>query len=79
MDSMCHPKRRLFCKKRGLTNICRASINDIPFASDTLAAGASVDVFECDSVIEDQAYSEDVGVMNREVIWFWWSRLTNGS
>ena len=47
-----------FCKKRGLTNICRASINDIPFAPDTFAAVVSVDVFECDSVLEDQAYGE---------------------
>lgn len=48
----------LLCKKRGLTNICRASINDIPFAPDTFAAVVSVDVFECDSVLEDQAYGE---------------------
>ena len=47
-----------FCKKRGLTNICRASINDIPFAPDTFAAVVSVDVLECDSVLEDQAYGE---------------------
>ncbi|MGO9566444.1 MAG: methyltransferase domain-containing protein [Desulfomonilaceae bacterium] len=52
------PEAAFFCKKRGLTNICRASINDMPFASDTFAAVVSVDVFECDSVIEDQAYGE---------------------
>lgn len=48
----------LFCKKRGLTNVCRASINDMPFAPATFAAVVSVDVFECDSVLEDQAYEE---------------------
>ncbi len=48
----------LFCKKRGLTNVCRASINHMPFARDTFAAVVSVDVFECDSVLEDQAYGE---------------------
>ncbi len=52
------PEAALFCKKRGLTNVCRASINDMPFAPDTFAAVVSVDVFECDSVLEDQAYGE---------------------
>jgi SAM-dependent methyltransferase len=52
------PEAAFFCKKRGLTNVCRASINDMPFAPETFAAVVSVDVFECDSVLEDQAYGE---------------------
>ncbi len=52
------PEAALFCKKRELTNICRASINDMPFASETFSAVVSIDVFECDSVLEDKAYGE---------------------
>lgn len=52
------PEAAHFCKKRGLAKICRASINDMPFAPDTFAAVVSVDVFECDSVLEEQAYGE---------------------
>lgn len=52
------PEAALFCKKRGLTNVCQASINDMPFAPETFAAVVSVDVLECDAVLEDRAYGE---------------------
>jgi len=47
-----------FWAKRGLQRVCRASINDIPFADASFDAAVSVDVLECDAVNEDQAYSE---------------------
>ncbi len=47
-----------FCKKRELSSVCRASINDMPFAPETFTAVVSVDVFECDSVLEDKAFGE---------------------
>lgn len=47
-----------FWAKRNLRSVCLASINEIPFPSDTFDAAMSVDVFECDAVGEDRAYGE---------------------
>jgi len=47
-----------FWSKRGLHLVCLASINEIPFPSDTFDAAMSVDVLECDAVGEDRAYGE---------------------
>jgi SAM-dependent methyltransferase len=44
--------------KRSLSTVCRASINDIPFANDTFDVVMSVDVLECAGVDEGQAYAE---------------------
>jgi SAM-dependent methyltransferase len=52
------PEAPPFWRKRGLNRICRASINDIPFVSETFDAVLSVDVLECDAVNEEQAYGE---------------------
>jgi len=46
------------CRERGLPNICVASVNDIPFSSDTFDAAMSIDVLECDEVLEDRALAE---------------------
>lgn len=47
-----------FWRNRGLPRVCQASINDIPFASDTFDAAMSVDVLECEAVNEERAYHE---------------------
>jgi len=47
-----------FWSRRGLQTVCRASVNDIPFADDTFNAVISVDVLECDAVDETRAYHE---------------------
>ncbi|MBI4965822.1 MAG: methyltransferase domain-containing protein [Desulfomonile tiedjei] len=47
-----------FWAKRHLSGVCLASINEIPFQSDTFDAAMSVDVLECDAVSEDSAYGE---------------------
>jgi SAM-dependent methyltransferase len=52
-----------FSRKRGLERTCRASINEIPFNSDTFDAVTSVDVLECTAVSEDAAYSELLRVL----------------
>lgn len=52
------PEAASFWARRGLSKVCQASINDIPFPADTFDAVMSVDVFECDSVAEDRAIVE---------------------
>ncbi len=52
-----------FWSKRGLSKVCLASINTIPYRSDTFDAVISVDVLECDEVNEIEAYSELVRVL----------------
>ncbi len=52
-----------FCKERGLFNICVASVNELPFPSDTFDAAMSIDVLECDEVIEDDALRELIRVV----------------
>jgi SAM-dependent methyltransferase len=47
-----------FWAKRSLHRVCLASINEIPFPSETFDAAMSVDVLECDAVGEDKAYGE---------------------
>jgi ubiquinone/menaquinone biosynthesis C-methylase UbiE len=47
-----------FWAKRGLNKTCLGTINDIPFASETFDAVMSVDVFECEDVVEERAYRE---------------------
>jgi SAM-dependent methyltransferase len=47
-----------FWKKRGLQQVCLASINEIPFQAETFDAVVSVDVLECDSVGPEKAYGE---------------------
>lgn len=47
-----------FWGRRGLERACRASINDIPYRSETFDAVLSVDVLECDAVSEERAYGE---------------------
>lgn len=48
----------VFWKKRHLERMCLASINEIPFRSDTFDAVMSVDVLECGAVSPERAYSE---------------------
>lgn len=52
-----------FCRQRGLRQICVASVNDIPFASDAFDAVMCIDVLECDAVVEDRALKELVRVV----------------
>lgn len=47
-----------FLAERGLDKVCLASINEIPFASNTFDAVVSVDVLECDAVNPTDAYAE---------------------
>ncbi|MFH0959097.1 MAG: class I SAM-dependent methyltransferase [Pseudomonadota bacterium] len=47
-----------FWPKRGLKGVCLGSINDIPFKDETFDGVISVDVLECEAVIENQAYRE---------------------
>lgn len=47
-----------FWRKRGLRQVCRASINEIPYRSAAFDAVMSLDVLECDAVDEDNAVSE---------------------
>lgn len=47
-----------FWAKRGLSRVCRASINEIPFSDRSFDAAVSVDVLECDAVNEQKAYAE---------------------
>ena len=43
-----------FWSKRGIRRACVASINEIPFASNSFDAVVSVDVLECEAVDEDR-------------------------
>lgn len=47
-----------YWRRRGLSRACRASINQIPFASDSFDAAFSVDVLESDGVDEREACRE---------------------
>jgi len=47
-----------FWASRNLRRMCRASINEIPFAGSSFDAVVSVDVLECDAVNEQKAVSE---------------------
>lgn len=47
-----------FWAQRGLRKNCLATINDIPFASETFDAVMSVDVLECEDVDEERACRE---------------------
>jgi SAM-dependent methyltransferase len=47
-----------FWSKRGISRACVASINEIPFASNSFDAVVSVDVLECEAVVEEKAYGE---------------------
>ena len=47
-----------FWPQRGLKSVCLGSINDIPYKDETFDAVISVDVLECEAVIEAQAYRE---------------------
>lgn len=48
----------VFWPERRLDGVCRASVNEIPFQSNTFDAVICVDVLECDAVREDIAYGE---------------------
>lgn len=52
-----------FCRERGLAQICVASVNDIPIASETFDVAMSIDVLECDQVLEDRALMELIRVV----------------
>lgn len=47
-----------FWNQRNLKKTCVASINEIPFASGSFQAVVSVDVVECEQVIEERAFRE---------------------
>jgi len=47
-----------FLAERGLDKVCLASVNEIPFSSNTFDAVVSVDVLECDAVNPVDAYTE---------------------
>jgi SAM-dependent methyltransferase len=48
----------VFWKRRGLQKTCLASIDEIPFASESFQAVVSVDVLECEQVNEQRAFDE---------------------
>lgn len=52
-----------FWPKRGLDRVCVASINDIPFQSNQFDVVMSVDVFECEAVLQEKAYRELLRVL----------------
>jgi SAM-dependent methyltransferase len=52
------PHAAPFWRLRELDRVCRASINDLPFADASFDAVLSVDVLECDGVDERRAYGE---------------------
>ncbi|MBI5250720.1 MAG: class I SAM-dependent methyltransferase [Desulfomonile tiedjei] len=52
-----------FWKKRSLDRVCLASVNEIPFQSDTFDVVMSVDVLECGAVFPEKAYSEMLRVL----------------
>lgn len=47
-----------FWKRRDLQKTCLASIDEIPFASESFQAVVSVDVLECEQVNEERAFNE---------------------
>jgi SAM-dependent methyltransferase len=47
-----------FWSKRGLNQVCRGSVNEIPFRSGTFDAVMSVDVLECGEVSQELAVAE---------------------
>ncbi|MGO9122620.1 MAG: class I SAM-dependent methyltransferase [Desulfomonilaceae bacterium] len=47
-----------FWKRRDLQKTCLASIDEIPFASESFQAVVSVDVLECEEVNEEKAFKE---------------------
>jgi len=52
-----------FWPRKGLSRVCCASTNDIPYSSNTFDAVMSVDVLECEGVDETKALSELVRVL----------------
>ncbi len=52
------PFAAAYWKKRGVDRACVASINEIPFASNSFDVVVSVDVLECEAVVEKKAYRE---------------------
>ncbi len=52
-----------FWKRRDLHKICLASIDEIPFASESFQAVVSVDVLECQEVNEQKALNEILRVL----------------
>lgn len=52
-----------FWRQRELSTVCCASVNEIPFASQTFDVVMSVDVLECTDVRQEQAYEEMWRVM----------------
>jgi SAM-dependent methyltransferase len=52
------PFAAAYWKKRGIDRACVASINEIPFASNSFDVVVSVDVLECEAVVEEKAYRE---------------------
>jgi ubiquinone/menaquinone biosynthesis C-methylase UbiE len=47
-----------FWKRRNLEKTCLASIDEMPFASESFQAVVSVDVLECEEVDEERAFNE---------------------
>ncbi len=47
-----------FWKRRNLQKTCLASIDEMPFASESFQAVVSVDVLECEEVDEERAFNE---------------------
>ena len=47
-----------FWKRRDLQKTCLASIDEMPFASESFQAVVSVDVLECEEVNEEKAFKE---------------------
>jgi SAM-dependent methyltransferase len=47
-----------YWKQRGITRVCRASINSLPFPDEVFDAATSIDVLESDAVEEGKAYGE---------------------
>lgn len=47
-----------FCRRRGLSAVSRASVNEIPFRDGTFDAVTAIDLFECAAVDERRAWAE---------------------
>jgi SAM-dependent methyltransferase len=52
------PYAAKYWPQRGLKHMCLASINEVPFRDESFDAVLSIDVLECDEVMENQAYRE---------------------
>jgi SAM-dependent methyltransferase len=52
------PDAAPYWRRRGLAQVCRGSVNDLPFSDDTFDAVVCIDVLESDAVIEQRAYGE---------------------